>query len=124
MEDSRPVNVVICSDSYSASSLISARSSRQDILHFIILSMYRVNTLGSNICFLWVPAHVGVVVNEEVDRLANEAMKLSYIEMNIPLCKEEVKAIIRTVVKGKWQVQRNEEERGTHLYQIQNKIGW
>ncbi len=84
--------------------------------------MYRINTLGSKICFLWVPAHVGAVGNEEVDHLANEALKWSYIEINIPLGKE-VKAIIRTAIKGKWQVQWNEEERGRPLYQIQNTIG-
>lgn len=43
------------------------------------LSIYRVNTLGSKICFLWIPAHVGVDGNEEVDHLAKEALKLSSI---------------------------------------------
>ncbi len=53
---------------------------------------------------------MGVVGNEEVDHLANEALKLSYIEMNIPLCKEEVKAIISTAVNGKYKGMRRKEE--------------
>ncbi len=77
---------------------LTGRSPRQDILYEIILSMYRVNTLGSKICFLWVPAHVGVVGNEEVDHL-KEALKWSYIEMNIALCKEEVKGIVHPKMK-------------------------
>lgn len=73
VEDGHPMDVVICSDSYSVlMSINSGKSaSRQDILYEILQNLYRIYRIGVNISFLWVPAYVGVEGNEEADQLAN-----------------------------------------------------
>jgi len=43
--------------------------SRQDILYEVLQNLYRIYRIGV-ISFLWVPAHVGVEDNEEVDQLS------------------------------------------------------
>jgi len=42
--------------------------------------------------FLWVPAHVGVETDEELDKLAKQSVKLT--DINIKLSKKEVKGRI------------------------------
>lgn len=65
---------------------------------------------------------MGVDGNEEVDNVAKQALKLSHIEIIIPLSKD-VTVKIRTTINGKWQKLWNEEGRGRHLYCIQNQVG-
>lgn len=60
--------------------------------------------MESKICFLRVPAHVGVVGNWSESSTKRGTECILFIEMNIPLCKEEVTAIFGTDIKGKWQV--------------------
>lgn len=73
--------------------------------------------------FLWVPAHVGVEGNEEVDIIANQALKHPNVEMELSISKAEANGLIRTVVKSKWQELWNRESKGRHLYKIQEKVG-
>jgi ribonuclease HI len=125
VEEVHPRDVVICSDSYSAlMSINSGKSaSRQDILYEILQNLYRIYRIGVNISFLWVPAHVGVEGNEEVDQLAKRSLKRNVIDINVSLSKTEVKAIIKSALNKMWQQKWDKESKGRHLYNIQNKVG-
>lgn len=71
-------NKLSVSDSWAA--LISIRYGkycRQDVLFEIHHLLYRMQNKGQTVCFIWVPAHVGVTRNEEVYWLNNHVPSTS-----------------------------------------------
>ncbi len=78
IEEVQPERTVICSDSMAAlTSLLSGKSeARQDLVFEVLQSLFRIRQLRIEVNCLWVPAHVGVDGNEEVDLLA-ESIKSS-----------------------------------------------
>lgn len=55
--------------------------------------------------------------------LQKKCSEIIHVEINIPLCKNDAKIRISSVIKGKWQNLWNRESRGRHLYCIQNLEG-
>lgn len=88
--------VLVCSDSVSAIKSIGrgASRSRQDLMHKILLAVRDVARRGVKISLMWVPAHVGILANEKVDRLAKEAVKRESVESIISLFKSEGESIV------------------------------
>ena len=70
--------------------------------------------MGVHISFAWVPAHVGVEGNEEVDVLAKQAHRRQEVE--VPLSKSEAKGMIWAVVVQRWQEQWNRDNKGRHRF--------
>ncbi len=124
VEKTRQEKVLICSDSSSVlESLRSFHSkSRQDVLYEVLQSVTRITNQGGRVQFMWVPAHVGVKGNEQVDELAKRALKKGNIEMQIKISKAEVKSFIWEKTNQIWQERWDREEKGRHLYQIQKSV--
>lgn len=123
IDDNKPGNILICSDSVSVlKSLRSFRSSRQDILFKILELHSRIIQQGMMIGFMWIPAHVGLRGNEEVDELAKQAVKRDSVELHIPLSKAEVKGMVWRKAIEEWQGKWNNETRGRFLYSINNTV--
>ena len=117
--------ILICSDSVSSMSSIKSGACKvhHDIIYKILLTNTRLFSLGKEITFMWVPAHVGIVGNEKADKLAKEATAKEQVELSIKLPKSEGKSIIWRAVDKEWQEEWDKESKGRRLYKIQNKVG-
>lgn len=65
VENSKPIKVLIGSDSSSALTSFKNMQSeaRQDIMLEIAQTVYRINKIGVIVKFIWIPAHIGVIGN-------------------------------------------------------------
>lgn len=68
MEEVNPDRVVFYSDSAAALSIITSKSTRDDILIEIYTAVLNLERLRVDIQFCWTPAHIGIV--GEADKLA------------------------------------------------------
>lgn len=81
-------------------------------------------SVANNSFLFWVPAHVGVEGNEEVDGMAKQAVRHWRIEVNVLLSKSEIKGLVQGALKGIWQERWDKEDKGRHLYNIQSHDGY
>lgn len=109
-------------DSVSALQSIKAGTftNHQDLVYKLLITHSQVKRQGSVISFLWTPAHVGIIGNEKVDKLAKQATKKERLDIEIKLSKSEGKGIEWNKIMFEWQHSWNLQSR--HLYSIQNKI--
>ncbi|KAJ8012604.1 hypothetical protein DPEC_G00044590 [Dallia pectoralis] len=84
------------------------------------MTLGRVVSKGCQVRFSRVPAHVGVIGNEAVDRVAKKALRKEVVTLGVKWSKGEAKSIIWAKME-RWQVQWDEELKGRHLYRIQRK---
>lgn len=96
IEENKIKKALIGSDSVSAlySLMTGISNSHQDLLYSILIIYTRIREKCYEIQLTWIPAHIGIVGNERVDKLAKQAVKKESIEGNIKLSKSEGKSII------------------------------
>ncbi|CAC5368100.1 unnamed protein product [Mytilus coruscus] len=96
--------VVILTDSYSAiQSIQNNVPSRPDILEPIQILACRLKQKNIEVTIELIPAHVGILGNEQVDKLAELALSNDKIDLNLSLSANEFIAITTALYKKKWQ---------------------
>ncbi len=83
---------------------VSGQVSRQDLLYEILTTYTRLKEKCDEIQLIWTPAHVDILGNERVDKLAKQTIKKENIEVNIKMSKSEGKNIV-------WKVAVREGQR-------------
>ena len=84
-------NALIASDSWAAlTSIKTMKSCRQDLIYKIHNLLHRMHNNDMTVCFIWVPAHVGIEENEGVDILAKQTLRSRTVDREIPLCRQRV----------------------------------
>ena len=92
------------------------------MLYQVLQSYANIVKKGSQVKFLWVPAHVGIRGNERADELAKNALKKGSIVMQVDISKSEAKCTIWEKVNHMWQERWDREEKGRHLHNIQKSV--
>lgn len=124
IEQSKPLNSLICSDS--AAALLSLKDgtsrSRPDILLECLCCLSKIERSGCLVCFVWVPSHSDIEGNEMADALAKESLLRENIDLNIPLGKCECYSICKDKLEYQWQIEWAEEPKGRHFFSLQTSI--
>ena len=115
-------NFVICSDSKSSLQALEG----DDFTNPFLLSIReRIDNLSTNsdlnLNFLWIPSHIGIRGNEEVDILAKNGLMLHHTN-NVKLPYSDLRSQIKPHIRKRWQIAWNEETRNK-LKEIQPDIG-
>ena len=115
IEETRPREVIICSDSAAALEVLRGGKSkaRPDIISDILTLFFRIG-LRSNIIFCWVPGHAGVGGNEQVDQIAKQSLSRE-VDVHISWGRVELREIIKEGLMKEWQ--RGSEKEISRLYQ-------
>jgi ribonuclease HI len=86
--------------------------------HALITYFNKINTLNLNITLVWIPAHSGLVGNENADALAKEAASLTTITP-LPLSLKNVYSKINTHILQQWQTLYNDYNGAAHYKKIE-----
>ena len=110
---SKERSFLILSDSLSALQAIATRSFEHPLLfefHELHTSLLNDNY---NICFAWVPSHVGIRGNELVDNIAKESIHDEESDKKIPYsdCKRKVNQYIQDCWQLQWNIQTDNKLR-------------
>ena len=91
-------------------------------MHFVakvIYKMYQLATAEYGIHLCWVPGHAGIQENEQADQAAKKALNCDVETCLIP--HPDLKSLIATYIKSKWQHEWNENN--NKLHEIEPSVG-
>ncbi|KAI2646986.1 Gag-Pol polyprotein [Labeo rohita] len=117
IEEARPKEVLICSDSAAALETIRAEKSkvRPGIVNDILIGF------ACNISFCWVPGHAGVIGNEPADYIAKESLGRE-IDSHVSLGRVELRERVKEGLIKEWQKGWEKEIKGRHYFSIQPRV--
>ena len=112
---------VICTDSRSVVQSLQTTNSTSSLLTNVHNIHQELASGGTQIRFVWIPAHKGICGNETADKFAKEALSITNIT-NLPVEYQSIKANIRRAVTTIWQTQWTNASRATQLRRIKPQI--
>lgn len=119
---SQPIGkYIVASDSLSSIQAIITRkiSARTNQLIIDIVSnIYELHINGCNITLLWIPAHVGIPGNEQVDTIAKQAAANGVPSISPPLWQDHIPEL-RAYVSQEWQDTWRSGVLGRYFFSIQ-----
>ena len=119
-EQSLP-RAVICTDSHSVVRSLQTGNSTSSLLTHIHNIHQELANGGTQIRFVWVPAHIGIPGNETADKFAKEALSITNIT-KLPIEYQSIKANIRRAVTTIWQTQWTNVSHATQLRRIKPRV--
>ncbi len=125
IECTKSNRTLICSDSVSVlQSLKTGMVKNHQELLYDVMSIYsRIKNKGDEVILMWVPAHMGIIGNEKVDKIAKKALQKESIKAVISLSKSEGKSIVWEKIIKEWQQRWDQELKRRHLYVIIKRVG-
>lgn len=125
VEDNKTSCTVIHSESAATIQTIKeARSeTRPDLITETSLILCRINKIGCEVGFIWIPAHVAIQGNEEADTVAKNAIEQENVKLELEFGPPEHSFVINQAAKETWQNSWDKEHKGRTFYSIQKRIG-
>lgn len=111
----------IFSDSLSCLQAIENRLWNNPLILSILNRLHNLIEKGIIIVFIWLPSHIGIRGNAEVDIAAKSALTLNVSSTSVPF--SDFKPLITTFLHNRWQ-NIWDSETNNKLHTIQPKIGF
>ena len=112
---------IIFSDSKSVLEALNSQDSKNPLINFALQTIYTIMNNGKLIKFCWIPSHIGIKGNENVDRAARDAIHFPDSgNFKVPYTDKfpQVKKYVHECWQQFWHEQNNQK-----LYEIKPIIG-
>ena len=116
------LSAVILTDSLSALKLLDKLHPESVLIVQILYNLRSLQERDVDVTFEWVPAHVGIFGNENVDGLAKKGAAKNRIEVKVPFTKQELTHFMISDCHELWQFEWENSNKGRDLYQIQPTV--
>ena len=94
-------HILVCTDSLSSILALNDQFSSNSIIQDILYSIRDLKLKQITTVFCWIPSHIGIRENEEVDRLAKEAVTQG-IQSNT-ITHRDLLGYAKSFIRNKWQ---------------------
>ena len=124
IKDNKIQNSIILSDSLSTlQSLETGRSlSRPNLLIETQALLLDIENEKIEVCFAWVPSHVGIRGNEEADKLAKLATLKPKPDLNEKFELKEAYSLVDDHILKKWQMKWFSEPTGRDYFEVERSV--
>ena len=107
IEHSGYQHYLICSDSLSSLFSLQSRSSASSpsLLMEVLIYIRKLVAMNIEICFLWIPSHIGILGNEFVDQLAKDAITTAptfHLQMDLRDIYRKINLFILHLWQTRW----------------------
>ena len=95
-------NFLLLTDSLTSLHSLTDPYSTNPLVQRIHLTLLTLNSINSNITFVWIPGHIGLPEHDAVDRAAKQALLFSQLTDNTPAPVSDYKNHYRSLILQSW----------------------